>query len=89
MKLRFGANGIKQFAWRTVFSLQKNSYIDKLIIDYLMQACFFLVINITLRKQKYHADEVSITVKTLHFGRFGSVDRFEPAKAFLREEGGT
>ena len=25
----------------------------------------------------------------MHFGHFGFVDRFEPAKAFLREEGGT
>ena len=34
-----------------------------------------------LRKQKYHADEVSISLKTLHFGHFGSVDRFEPSKS--------
>ena len=33
-----------------------------------------------LRKQKYHADEVGISLKTLHFGHFGSVDRFESAK---------
>ena len=42
-----------------------------------------------LRKQKYHADEVSISLKTLHFDHFGSPDRFELTKAFLREEGGT
>ena len=58
-----------------------------------LQACLQGAGRANLRQRripsKRYEKSGDFEVSQMHFGLFGSVDRFEPAKAFLREEGGT
>ena len=47
------------------------------------------LISSEAERRRFHPSLLGFHRATHDFIRFGSVDRFEPAKAFLREEGGT